>query len=178
VKKSFKGLLVIMFVVSFWFCAFAEDRLLKSSDFQLEGITLGKEITEKEVFKIFGKPYEVEGPNPRQNNYNIVYYYEGLSIWIDSYKGKHTYFRFDLEGDKFKLENGIKIGEPIEKVIEKYGLGGIGKKPTDEDFMYALPVDNSKNHSDFYYSILFIRKNDRISLIRGNIFKECDCDEP
>ncbi|MGO8990588.1 MAG: hypothetical protein ACLQGU_05555 [bacterium] len=168
-----KSLIIpILLFCGLCFCiknALAETRLAPN-DFALKSLELGQHVDDDKIISIFGKPGKIEELNPGKENYFRNYKYKGLTICTNYPGGQQTFYRFYINSGAIGISNGIRVGDPIKKVIEVYGEPNVSGE-TGNIYEYNLPINNSGTHSK--YVIEFYNKDDKVSWIIGSIERSC-----
>ncbi len=89
-------------------------------DFAIAGISLIKS-TPNDVLSMFGEPLAKEIGAVKVDNHS-----EKDDLWryrdFDIYVGGDYIFRIEVLQGEYQTARSIKIGDPVEKVLEKYGI--------------------------------------------------------
>jgi hypothetical protein len=129
-------------------------------DFAIAGISIIKS-TPNGVLSVFGEPLAKEIGVIKADNHSAkddLWRYREFDIYI---AGDYI-FRIEVFQGEYQTVRGIKIGDPVEKVIEKYGIHDEFSKSYHDNFK---PGDNYYEYSKEGNYIGFMIKNRKVASI-------------
>jgi hypothetical protein len=125
-----------------------EQRPLTEIDLTINGVRA--DTSEAKVLKGFGKPRRIKkgGWDDCVGGYDRDLYYDGLSIdLLSDEKGRNfAVVGLDLTSDKWTVDPGLRVGDPISKVRELYGE----PNSDDKERLYYVSK-NDDGWINFYY---------------------------
>lgn len=140
------------------------NKEIKINDFSINSIIIGQPITKK-IEEIFGMPIKIE-VNPIIGKH---YYYKDILINTCFKEGKEIFNGFTINSENTGIDSGIRIGDTVEKVLNKYGEGY--KSEELSLYEYSLSIKGNRFFSDGDYILLvdFFYENSKISKIDARI---------
>lgn len=162
--------------------------LMKDEDNNVAGISLNSK--KEELLKVFGKPIQNEKSEIVHYEdigtaYNESWIYNDLrivfTIRVDAksnlpIQDDYGYWvdKIYISGGNYKTRRGIKIGDSIEKVIEKYGNDENSSMQPNKEMESIKEAPNSvktKEYSNDYFYIKFGFTNGKVSYIEvGRVY--------
>ncbi len=147
-----KRTIIFGIILSFLNCSsfyndksFASKSELTPGDFSIGSLKLGDQVNEKKIRSLFGNPIKIRHPH---SNDEKEYDFKDLKVF--TYKPTYTYdmfWKFEIIGGKYSTSRGVKVGDSLDIVVEKYGDDAIGDYETG--FECRLSLKNTKNQSEY-----------------------------
>ncbi len=117
-------ILVMAIFLSSFFSDYSKISLLRNKDemFNVADLTMDNLTymnTEKDLVKKYGKPNSTKKISNGNFKY-VVYKYNGFDVTLKEYYDTYSISKVEVTTNKIKLSRGIKVGDRIVKVMNKF----------------------------------------------------------
>jgi hypothetical protein len=127
-------------------------RTATGNDFSIAGIDIPT-AKPKDIITLFGQPQSKKKPNDPYAT-GVIWHYSDFDIEVPS-TGDAEVYSITINRGVYKTARGIGIGDPTERIFEKYS---VPNETGDKSSWYSYVAD--------CYEVLFIMENGKVSKIQ------------